>query len=322
MHSEIRTKVKRNAEDIHLRAVREGRALTAAESTEFDELIARVAELDEQELRSDAAAKHRVEIGGGSGRARFTTSGPEVYNDPREAGLDQPSFFKDLRNSKLGDWAAAERLNRNEQARGMESRAGDLTSTGATSGGSFAPPDWILSEWIGLARAGRITADQLNKQVLPSGVSSVNLPKISGGSSVAVQATQNSSVSDTAVQTTSVSAGITTIAGKQIVALQLLNQSVDFDHVILGDLAADYARQLCTQVISGSGSSGQLRGLLNGASVGATTYTTATPKVIDGTTAANSFYNKVVSAVNTVATTRYMPGYGDHHAQQPVELVS
>jgi len=209
-----------------------------------------------------------------------------------------------MRNSRLGDWAAAERLQRNQAARGMETRAGDMTTV-AGAGGQFAPPLWLVQEFVQLARPGRITADLVHKEVLPGGVASINLPKVSGGATTAVQALQNTAVSDTAMTTTSVSSGITTIAGKQIVSLQLLAQSgIPFDRVILGDLAADYAKQIDLQVISGSGAAGQLRGLLNGAGVGATTFTSATPAVTS-TTAANSFYNKLVSSVNSVYTARF-----------------
>jgi HK97 family phage major capsid protein len=305
MHSEIRTKVKRNAEDIHLRAVREGRNLTSAEQTEFDELIARVSELDEAELRSDAAAKHRVETGGGSGRARFTTIGPDVYNDPHEVGADAPSFFRDVYSARRGDWDAADRLSRNQQSRGMETRAGDMTTV-AGAGGQFSPPLWLVQQFINLARPGRVTADLLDHQVLPSGVSSISLPKVSSGATTAIQTTQNSALSDTAMTTTSVSSGISLIGGKQIVSLQLIQQSIDFDHVILGDLAADYAQRLDLQILAGSGTSGQLRGIINGAGVASTVFTSATPKVTSAT-AADSFSNKVIAAATSIHTTRFRP---------------
>ncbi len=290
---------------------RQKRDFTPAEDAEFEAGLARVKELQEQDKREAFAAKNYVELYGKANRNARSSAG---WENRTQVGFEEvyrpdgtESFFKDMRASRVGDWAAAERLSRNNAARGLETRAGDMTTV-AGAGGQFAPPAWLVDEWIALARPGRITADLMTKQRLPEGVSSLNLPKVAGGASTAVQATQNTGVSDTAMTTTSVSSGITTIAGKQIVSLQLLQQSgVEFDRVILGDLAADYAKQLDVQVIAGTGNSGQLRGLLNGASVGATTFTTATPKVVDGTTPANSFYNKVVSAINSVATARYMP---------------
>jgi HK97 family phage major capsid protein len=308
MHSEPRIIAKRNAEDIHNRAARENRALTPAESTRFDELIARVTELDENEERENRAAKNRLELGlvPGSDRSRFTTNGPEVYADPHKAGADSFSFFRDVRNSKLGDWDAADRLARNTKARGMETRAGDMTTV-AGAGGTFAPPLWLVDQFAILARPGRVAADLMVKETLPPGVSSINLPKVASGATASIQQTQNSALSDTAMTTTSVSSGISLVGGKQIVSLQLLQQSgIPFDRVILGDLAADYAQRLDLQVLAGSGANGQLRGLLNAASAGSTIYTSSSPKV-SSATSADSFYNRIVSAANTIHTTRFLP---------------
>lgn len=158
-----------------------------------------------------------------------------------------------------------------------------------------------------LARPGRVVAVLLNKQPLPTGVSSLNLPKVGGGTVVGVQQTQNTQIANTDMQTTSVSSGITTIAGQQIVSLQLISQSgVPLDKIILGDLAFDYAKQLDLQVVTGTGANGQLRGLENGASVGTTAFTTASPAFVS-TTSANSFYNSLIRAVNAIAVGRYLP---------------
>ena len=305
MPSELRIKVKRSAEDIHNLALRENRSLTAAESTRFDELIARLTELDEQETRENLAAKHRVDTGTVQHGARFYTSDSDVYHDPHEAGVDSPSFFRDVRNSRLGDWDAADRLRRNTAAV-QETRTGDMTTV-AGAGGTFAPPAWLVDQFIALARPGRVSADLMDHQPLPSGVSSINLPKVASGATTAIQATQNSALSDTSMTTTSVSSGISLIGGKQIVSLQLMQQSgIPFDRVILGDLAADYAKQLDLQVLAGSGVSGQLRGWLNAANVGSTIYTSATPKLTSAT-AADSFYNRIVGAATAINVARYKP---------------
>jgi HK97 family phage major capsid protein len=302
--------IKAKLEALSADAERHVRGFTPAETELFDTGLERIKELQEQDARTAAADANFVDLYGkgnrnarGNGWENRTQVGAEEVYRP---DVEQ-SFFADMYASRRGDWAAAERLSRNNSLRAREVRAGDMTTVGG-AGGQFAPPAWLVDEWIALARPGRVMADLMTKQSLPEGVSSLNLPKISTGSTTAVQGTQNTAVSDTAATTSAVTSGITTIAGKQIVSLQLLKQSgVAFDRVILGDLAADYAKQLDVQVISGSGTGGNLRGLLNGAGVGATTFTTATPKVVDGTTPANSFYNKVVSAINTVATARFMP---------------
>ncbi len=173
----------------------------------------RIAELEEAEKREANAARHRVEsgmAGAGSttappGHASSTrVSGGETYH----RGESSPSFFRDLHNAQLGDWGAAERLQRNNREVGLESRA--LGNTGATggSGGEFAPPGWFVEDFIKLARPGRVTADLFHREDLPPGVSTVNLPKVSGGTTTAVQTTQNTALSQTDMTTSALSSGI------------------------------------------------------------------------------------------------------------------
>jgi HK97 family phage major capsid protein len=118
-----------------------------------------------------------------------------------------------------------------------------------------------------------------------------------------VQNPQNTALSQTDLTTNSVSSSITTVGGKQVVSMQLLQQSgLNFDEVILGDLAADYAKQLDTQWLSGTGANGQLRGV-TGAAGATVTYTDASPAVAG----AGKFYAQVAKAIQTVETTRYAP---------------
>ena len=277
-----------------------------ADSVEIRKLDERIAELQEQEVRDAAAAKHRVESLPVEERVNERVTVTSEANPVYRRGDRSTSWFADM--ARVSNPAKFDNIQEARQrlVAAQETRAGDMTSV-AGAGGEFAPPLWLTEDFVALARPGRITADLLQKETLPKGVSSINLPKVASGATTAVQATQNVAVSDTAMTTTSVSSGITSIAGKQIVSLQLLEQSgIPFDRVILGDLAKDYAKQLNSQVISGSGSSGQLRGLQNGSGVGSTTYTTTTPAVVS-TTSANSFYNRLVAAKVAVETGLYLP---------------
>ena len=234
------------------------------ETSAFDRLLgdlraadAAIADMDENEARSARSAQARA-AAGESGT--WSVGGESATYRP-----DSPvSFFQDLVSSKRGDFDAAQRLQRNNSEMALERRA--LGNTGGTggSGGEFAPPAWLESEFVALARAARVTADRLTKRPLPSGVSSVNIPKVTGGTATAVQTTRNTTVAAVDPTTSALTSGITTIAGKVVVSLQLLQQSpVALDEMLLGDLAADYARTLDLQVISGTGAGGQLLGLLN-----------------------------------------------------------
>lgn len=302
-----RAAIKAELEALVTAAEGESRGLSADENTIFDTRMAdmkaldeRIAELTEAETREALASAHRVE----TAAPAVTHAGDGVRSEPN------PVYRKDGDASYFADMFRA-RAEGNEEARSrlvrsQETRAGDMVSVTATQGGVFAPPAWLVQDYVTLARPHRVTADLTQKDTLPRGVSSINLPKVSTGSGAGVQATQNSALTDTAMTTTSVSTGITLIAGKQIVSRQLIDQSgIPFDRIILQDLAADYAKQLDIQVLTGSGASGQLRGL---AGAGTTiTYTTAAPKVVDATTNANSFYSALVRAVNSVSSNRYLP---------------
>src|SRR5262249_47576032 len=162
-------------------------------------------ELEDDERRNGLAAAHRVELGvtepGDTLPAKRTkadavdvrASGwsvarePGIYQDP-DLYPSTPSFFMDLRNAKLGVYESIDRLNRNHKvAVEREARAGDMTTV-AGAGGQFAPPLWLVEEFVALARPGRVAADLCTHDTLPEGISSINMPKVSSGATTAVQA--------------------------------------------------------------------------------------------------------------------------------------
>lgn len=275
---------------------------TEEREARFDELTASIKDLDGKigtldERVADLGADEAREARAASVRK---TASVKVGNEPnpvyRKADTRGPSYFRDLADSTRGDQAAIRRLSESQER---------AVTTAAGSAGEFAPPLWLVDEFIELARAGRVTADLMNKQPLPAGVSSVNLPRISTGTAVGITQTQATTITNVNMTSTSVSSNITTISGGQTVSIEMLRQSgVPIDAIVLGDLAAAYASQLDVQVLSGSGANGQLAGLVTSGTTVA--YTTTTPVVIS-TTAAASFYNKVIAAQAAVATGRFLP---------------
>ncbi len=181
----------------------------------------------------------------------------------------------------------------------FEKRADPSRTDG--QGGEFVPPLWVMSEYVDLQRAGRVAANLCRSIPLPQGTDSINLPTVATGTAVAIQTADGASVNKTDMTTSSVSGGVKTIAGQQVVALQLIEQSpVGFDQVVFEDLAADHAAKLDVQVIDGSNASGQVRGILAIGSIDTTAYTDASPTLPE-------LYPKVADSLNQVATTRYMP---------------
>jgi Phage capsid family len=134
-------------------------------------------------------------------------------------------------------------------------------------------PSWLAEEYGQANRqVGRIAAAIRNEPLLP-GMAQDNgsgtlvlsaLPRLSGGAGIAIQASQNSGVQETDPTTSSYVAPVGTIAGQVDLSRQLFDLSrPGADASIAYDLGTATGVLLDSQLVSGSGSSGQLRGLAN-----------------------------------------------------------
>lgn len=306
--SEAREALKSKREAIVQLADDEGRAdLNETEDSEFQDLTnqlrdldaeietraARITELaDEDKRSSDAALAFRAaEVAG----ARIT-----VGNEARmyEKGNGR-SYLQDLAKAQvLNDPEARERLDRHAAEVRVDPEYRDLNRTD-NSGGYFVPPIW-LSDYVELARAGRPTANLVTNVPLPPGTDSINVPKISTGAATAIQTADNTTVAETDIADTSVSAGVKTIAGQQDLAIQLIEQSpFNFDQVVFADLAADHATRVNLQVLSGSNSNGQVKGIYNATGVNTVAYTDTTPTVAE-------LYSKLADGIQKIHTNRFL----------------
>jgi HK97 family phage major capsid protein len=303
---ERRSKLANEAQGLIDVADAQNRGLSPTEGARFDanvleirSLDARISELEFQEKREANAAASRVasgEVGPATGLQRgYHVGGGTTYTPAPQS----PSFFADLYNATRGDANASDRLRRNNVENGTEQRALASNVTGGAS--EFAPPLWQIENFVALARPGRVTANLFHQEPLPNGVSSVNIPKVSTGTTEAVQTAQNTSLSQTDMTTTSLSTGITTIGGKAVISLQLLLQGggPGFDQVILKDLAADYSKQSGIQALYGSGTGGQLRGYFTPASTNIVTWTQATPTVA-------GFYGQLAKLQSQIYSSRFV----------------
>lgn len=292
--------------------------LAPALATEFDELtgsdgersvpalMARCEQVADQVERSARAQAAQVVTGDAGGDAREQRTGqterahvvsePETY---RRGG--QASFFRDLVAVQLrseGARQAAERMERNQRevSSAMQERA--LTTVDG-AGGEFVPPVWMINEFIELARAGRVAADLARQQTLPGGTDSLNIPRIATGTAVAEQSTQNTAVQNTDATTNSVPVNVATLAGQQVVSLQLIEQSpINLDDILLADLAADYAVKLDVFALSNN-ATGKV-GYLSVSGLNAITYTDASPTPAE-------LWPKLADGIQQIHTNRLMP---------------
>lgn len=293
------------------RAELENRTLNMTERVEHDaclvdvtEMSARVRQLEASEAAEARGDQHRREYPDTVPEQRTGPSGWRVTGEAAtySRSADSPSFISDLYNSRQGDYEAAKRLQRNQSEREVQTRALGNTGASGGSGGEWAPPLWLIDEAVAVARAGRVAADRMTREPLPAGVSVVNIPKLSTGTATAVQTTQNTLVASVDPTTTYLSSGISTVAGSNVLSLQLVQQSAGpgFDKVVLMDLAADLARTVDRQVLSGTGTGGQVLGLLNVPGITQIAYTAATPT-------AGGLYSKINGAIAAVASNRFLP---------------
>jgi HK97 family phage major capsid protein len=122
------------------------------------------------------------------------------------------------------------------------------------SGGYAVPPAWLMTQYIELARPGRAFANLCQRQQLPGGTDSINIPKLLTGTATAMQTADNTPVTQVDLTDTFVNAPVRTIAGQEGLAIQLIDQSpIAFDDVVFRDLVASHAATTDHQVIQGSG---------------------------------------------------------------------
>ncbi len=213
----------------------------------------------------------------------------------------QSSYIRDLARVAVNaddDGTSRRRLaeHGDEVSRGLEQRDGSRVDG---SGGYAVPPAWLMSQYIGLPRAGRSFANLVQRQPLPGGTDSINIPKILSGTSTGIQVADNTAVVQVDLTDTFINAPVRTIAGQQSLALQLIDQSpIAFDEVVFSDLAADHDRELDRQTLSGTGASGQVLGALSTPGIGSVPIATLDIK---------GYFGALASAINTVNTTRFLP---------------
>lgn len=166
-------------------------------------------------------------------------------------------------------------------------------------GGYGVPPAWLMDQYVDLARPGRAFANLCQRQQLPGGTDSINIPKLLTGTETGIQTADLATVVEQDLTDTFINAPVRTIAGQQGVAIQLLDQSpIAFDDVVFRDLIADYATKTDLQVLNGNGTGGQVLGVNH--TPGISTVAVASQDV-------QGIYSALANAIQTIHTTRFMP---------------
>jgi hypothetical protein len=160
-------------------------------------------------------------------------------------------FVRDVAKQFLfRDLEAEQRLVRHMQEERVE-RAQYLTraaGTGAFSG--LVVPQYLTDMYAPAVANLRPFADICNHHDLPSEGMTVNISRITTASSVALQATENTGVSETDMDDTLLTENVQTAAGQQTLSRQALERGTGIEEVALGDLYKRYATSLDNTLIN------------------------------------------------------------------------
>jgi len=216
---------------------------------------------DEAKEAAEAAkAEYETARNGGG---RFSVVEPDMYTK------DSGAFLTDLYYSQLkNDPVAAERIGRH-QAYEIEKYA---VATGTLGG--IIPPQYLVDLYAKAQRFGRVFADQCRSEDLPDVGMSVIIPRLTAGTSAAVQASESATVSTQDPTETDLTINVRTVAGYSPVSRQTLERASYSEAILFEDLIARYHAALDTQVINGTGSAGQHLGVLNVTGVSTATIST------------------------------------------------
>jgi len=294
---------RRDAVKVELDAVLEAVAaenrtdLTEDESAKVDALVEESRSLDSkiEKLTAQAAADAKASEARSAVAdvAMPKVGGAKVTREARtytpESGL---SFVKDAFAAKFGnDYAAQERLARHTREEEIERRD---VGTGNFAG--LVIPQYLVDLAAPLARAGRPTADfATNKMALPAAGMTLNISRMTTGTSTAVQAAENDAISETNADDTLLTVNVRTIAGQQDISKQAIERGTGIDQFIIQDLVRGWHTTLDNQILNGSGASGEILGIQQTPGINQVAFNDASPTVAE-------LYPKLADAYQKVQT--------------------
>ncbi len=173
--------------------------------------------------------------------------------DPRGIG-----FLKDVLSYFRGDPGAGQRLGRHQEEEAVERSRylhpngpyGQQRAVGTGAFTGLVVPQYLTELYAPAAANLRPLADIATHHDLPPDGMTVNISRITTGSSVAVQGTQNTPVSETNMADTLLTENVQTAAGQQTISRQAVDRGTGIDEVILQDLFNRYATALDAMLIT------------------------------------------------------------------------
>jgi HK97 family phage major capsid protein len=236
-------------------------------------------------------------------------AGVRVGEEPKTYRPGGPfSYFRDLVATQVPALGMAtpdafERLARHGKEMAVDlAEKRDVTSADPGTG-TFIPPLYMGQQWIDEEVAGRPFANAIASMPLSATGKQMDFPRVQTAPTVAVQATEGSAVNEVDFDGETYSVPKVTIAGQNDLSIQGYEfADPGMDVVIMRELNKSYNSVLDTQLLSGSGSAGQHRGLRNVASINTVTFSG-----VGAAGGGDALVGAIYDAISQIATNA--PGY-------------
>jgi len=215
--------------------------------------------------------------------------GAEERTYDKSKDRDGGMFLMDvLRKQLYGDLESESRLSRHmneervERGQYMKRAAG----TGAFAG--LTVPQYLTDMYAPAVAALRPFANVCTHHDLPPDGMTINISRITTATSAALQASENTGVSETNIDDTLLTENVQTIAGQQTLSRQAIDRGTGVDGVVMDDLFRRYATTLDNTLILQATTG--LKGVAT-----TQTYTDASPTT-------PKIYGQIVQAMSSVET--------------------
>lgn len=289
---DLRDKIENGDESV----TREAIAAMASERDAADAAI-REAEAELAQLRAEQAEDDRIaEL-----RSQTAPTGVRkpAYDQVARVGAEERTYRRDrdpngkrfltdvLGAQVLDRYDARERLERHMREEEVE--RGEMLATRAAGTGAFSGlvvPQYLTDEYAPKARASRPFANACRHHELPPEGNSVNISRITTGTTTAVRSDETSDVSETDIDDTLLTVSVQENAGSQSLTRKAVMRGTGVEDITLQDLFAAYGTTLDSTLLTQA-----TNGLTNVAST--ITYTSASPTGAE-------LYPKVVGGIAAV----------------------
>lgn len=281
-------------------ALREAKARLDADVAGFD---ARIAELEAEKAADEAATRAQADVTPTNVRKPAYDAVARVGAEKRTYNPDSDKrgkqFLQDVGSALLGDMDARDRLNRHSTEESVERGGQEFRAAGTGAFAGLVVPQYLTDMYAPLARANRPFADAINKHDLPASGMTVNLSRITTGTSTAIQ-TENAAASETNIDDTLLTINVQTNAGQQTLSRQAIERGTGVEGAMLDDLFRAYATTLDSTLLNQA-----TNGLTNVAT--SVAYTDASPTAAE-------FYPRVLEALSGVEAALLDQDPGDNVA--------